>query len=83
MMVTLRSLLTCDTKPMHWLVFTLIKSCNEQVIANGTARKILLSLRSSEAGYAYVALKARFGKTRKVEDIVIKICVRGKWTWHM
>lgn len=77
-MVTLGSLLTCDIKPTHWLVFTLIKSCNEQVIANGTAKKVLLTLCSSEAGYGYLALKATFGKTRRVEDMVIKICVREK-----
>lgn len=33
---------------------------------------------SSEAGFGYLALKARFRKPRKVEEMVNKICVKKK-----
>lgn len=47
-------------------------------MANGTAGKTSGSLHSSEAGYGYIASKARFRKTGRVEDMVNKICARKK-----
>lgn len=42
---------------------------------------------SLEAGFGYLALQVRSRKPRRVEEMVNKICVRGKkwpnWIWQM
>lgn len=73
-----RSFLTSDTKVRHWSFFIITKNSKEQIMV---LQERFFSESAPFWGWVRLSnltLRAKFRKTRKVEDVVPKICARKK-----